>query len=342
MTEKYLEDLDLISRGSGFGELSTAAGNSFWGLNHRGVGNPIPLNSDNQGYTFFTRPYLNLAYDNVAMLRQLTPLLTRSEYTQQRAIRALFDPVGQIGGWGREIVSTPLVDPKQAFLTPLTNHLLSCTGWPDQELDTFTSKEGVHREAYSLADGVTRNFTTFDLTTTFRNVQGDPITLSFFLWLTYIAAVTQGEMLPYPTMVLEKEVDYQTRIYRLILDPTRQYVQRICATGAAFPTANPLGAVFNFSADQALTQEAKELTFRFRAIGVDYYDPILMVEFNHTVTMFNRFMEDGIRENTYVKLSKNELRYFNYRGYPRIDPRTSAMEWWVTKDDYREIQRKLQ
>lgn len=341
MAEKYQEDIDLISRSEGFGDISSAAGNAYWGINHRGVGNPVPLNTDNHGLTFFTRPCLNLAYDNIAMLRQLTPLLTRSEYTQQRATRALLDRVGQVGGWGREIVSTPLVDPKQAFLTPLTNHLVSCTGWPDQELDTFTSKEGVHREVYSLADAVPKNYSAFDLTATFRNVQGDPISLLFFTWLTYIAAVTQGEMNPYPTMVLEKEIDYMTRIYRLVLDPTRMYVQRIAACGAAFPTANPMGAVFNFNADQPMSQEAKELSFRFRAIGVDYYDPISIWEFNKTVTMFNQYMVDGVREVTYIKLAKNEIRYFNYKGYPRINPLSSAMEWWVTKEEYRNIQQRM-
>ncbi len=341
MTEKYLDDIDLISREIGHGEISTAAANSFWGINHRGVGNPMQLNQDNHGLVLFTRPCLNLSYDNVAMLRQLTPLLTPEEWSQHRMIRALLDRVGQVGGWGRNgTVSSPAVDPLQAFLTPITNHLMSCTGWPDQEFDTFTSKEGVHREVYSLADGVPKDFTAFDLTTTFRNVTGDPITLLFFVWMQYITAVTIGEMVPYPAMVIEKEIDYQSRCYRLILDPTRTYVQRIAST-IVYPTANPLGQVFNFNADHAMSQEAKELNVRWRAVGVEYYDPILIFEFNKVVTTFNPYMEDDRRASTYVKLAKNEVQFFNYRGYPRIDPKSSALEWWVTPQQYREIQRKM-
>lgn len=339
----YQEDINLISQGSGLGSFSRASSDAMFGINHRGLGNPIPLNTDNQGMIFFTRPLLNLSYDNVAACRQLTPLLTPEEYSYQRAIRCLLDP------WGhgpedpsiRKAVNTPLIDPKQAFITPLTNHLLSLTGWPDQELDTFTSKPGAHREVFTMADGISRDFSAFPLNATYRNVTGDPITLLYYVWMKYIAEVTQGTMLPYPQFVLENEIDYMTRIYRLVLDPTRQYVQRITACAGAFPTANPLGAVFNFNADQAMSQDSKEISVRFQCVGYEPYEPILLMEFNATVCYFNRDMFDGTREEKMQRLTKAELTFFNYKGYPRIDPKSNRLEWWVTKLDYEDAKRRL-
>ena len=41
------ETINLISKGSGLGNLSATATNVHKGINHRGVGNPVTQNTDN-------------------------------------------------------------------------------------------------------------------------------------------------------------------------------------------------------------------------------------------------------------------------------------------------------
>ena len=65
-----------------------------------------------------------------------------------------------------------------------------------------------------------------------------------------------------------------------------------------------------------------------------YNDPILMVEFNEVVTMFNPLMADNTRKTHYVKLSLRERMFLNFKAYPRINIHTSELEWWTSKKNY--------
>lgn len=329
-TQDNQPSIDLISRHSGYGSLTQAAVNALRGINHRGLGNPIPYNTDNHGLTFFTRPNLNLSYDNLGSDRVLTPMLTDNQITYQRAIRTLLDPIGAFNRG----VTTPLVDEKSPFLAILTNHLLSLSGWPDPVVNYYSAKDGPYKETWSMVDDVARNFGSFDLQASFRNIAGDPITLLINTWIRYAARVYDGTMMPYPECIAENEIDYQTAIYRLVLDPSRQYVQKIART-IAFPTSSNLGAAFNYANDRPFNQDnAEQIQIPFHCIGVDYQDPILIQEFNDIVQLFNRQMTDDQRAYNFVKLKPGELSFFNYYGYPRIDPDTNEMEWWVTNEDY--------
>jgi len=329
MTNSNRAVIDILSKISGLGSLTSATSNSMRGINHRGIGNPTNQNTDNHGLTFFTRPRLNLSYDNVSTARILTPLLTQSVNTLPRAIRVLLDHVGAVS---RDVTS-PLVDDANAFIPLLTNNLLSISGFPDMNVDTYTSAEGIMKESYSMVDDIPSNYGTYDLTANFRNMAGDPISALFYTWTQYAARVANGSMLPYPEMIVENELDYCTRIYRLVLDPTRTYVQKIASCGAGFPTAVPLGASFNFSSDSPLSNDNAQISIPFRCMGIEYNDPINILEFNLTVILFNPMMGDDTREALFVKLDKAEVLYFNYEGYPRI-AEDFELEWWVEKVKY--------
>lgn len=351
--ERIRQRVDLLSRQSGLGSLSEASSDALIGINHRGVGNPIPHNKDNQGLTFFTRPRLNLSYNNLAMDRRLTPLLTEVNLSYQRAIRVLLDPVGATGhakanangsvGARSQPVTSDLVNHNSPFIPLLSNNLISLNGWPDPVVSYYQSKEGIQKETWSMVDDVSRNYGAFDLQASFRNIAGDPITLLFEVWRIYMANVYSGVMLPYPDSIIENEIDYQTRIYRLILDPTRQYVQKIGVANACFPLSSALGAAFNFSADSPYNQEtASQISIPFHCIGAEYGDPILIREFNDLVCFFNPNMFDDVRESVYKLLAKDELLLFNYFGYPRIDPLTNRLEWWVPMAEYTALKAAVQ
>lgn len=336
--DALLDQIDYISRGSGLGSLTESMANTLVGFNHRGVGNPVPYNQDNQGLTFFTRPRLNLSYNNLSIDRRLSVLGAGKGVKQGHypaAIRQWLDPevaYTLFNGGERGM----LCDPRQAFIPLLSNNLISLSGWPDPVAEYYTSDEGLGKEAWGMVDGVDTIYSGYTLNASFRNIAGDPISLMFQVWLIYMSLVYQGRMLPYPDSEMLREIDYQTRIYRLILDPTRTYVQKIAACGAAFPTSSALGQAFDFSSDSPFEQSrASQIAIPFQAYGAIYQDPILMREFNDVVTIFNPHMSDGFRDKYLVKVPREELHAYNYAGYPRIDmDNSNELEWWDFKDTY--------
>lgn len=333
----FKDVLDFISRTNGLGALTEAAANSIYGINHRGLGSPIPQNTDDQGITFFTRPRMNLSYDNLATDRVFTPLLTANDKSYQRAIRCILDPDS---AKANNPVRSRLVDSANPFIPLLSNHLISLSGWPDPSFSFFTSKEGAAKEQWIMIDDVARNFGTYTLNATFRNIAGDPITLLFNTWTRYAARVYDGTMLPYPEMIVDNEIDYQTRIYRIVLDTSRQFVQKIAACGASFPTAVSLGTAFNYSNESPFSRETNaQISVPFQCVGVDYNDPILINEFNALVQYFCVHMRDQYRDASMVKLQPGNLLFFNYYGYPRIDPLSMELQWWVSPSIFAEMNR---
>lgn len=327
------DQLDTLSRAGATGTISSAISDTFYGINHRQTPNAIPINRDYYGLTLLTRPRLNMTTENLRTTRFLSMLLTNDATSVQRAIRCTLDPMLSVKNTG---ITSPLVDQSMAFIPLLTNHLTEMSGWPDLEAKTFTSHEGIYNESFSMIDSVFKNYTTYDITATFRNIPGDPITLLFLCWIYYASAVYLGELAPYPDAIIQNEIDYNTRIYRLILDESKRRVQGIAAT-IAFPWSVPIGAKFNFNSDRPLVANTDQLTFNFRCAGAEYNDTILVDEFNRTVQMFNPSMKDSNRTSAYVNIPIDALPAFNNRGYPRINPDTYELEWWISKTLYTQM-----
>ena len=328
------------TRRAGFGDFTSAVSLAYHGINHRGLGNAIQNNTDNFGYTFFTRPRLNLSYDNITQDRIFTVLLGREEYSTLRAIRAFLDPVGSKQG-ATDTFHCPLVDDLNPFITLLTNNLLSLSGWPDPYVETYTSSEGVYKEQWSMIDGPSKYHGVYSLTANFRNIVDDPISMMFNIWTQYAARVYEGMFMPHLDAIFENEIDYQTRIYRLVMDHSRTKVQKIAACGASFPVANNLGASFNFNAEKPYNDEIDQISVAFQCTGAIYNDPILVDSFNRVSYIYNPALypiktnDKGVRVNAaHTKLRPDEKLLFNYFGYPQINPDTMELEWWVRNEDY--------
>ena len=90
---------------------------------------------ENMGYVFFTRPSLNLSYDNIIMDRTLTPMLSKEPLSIGRYVRAMLDP---LGNW-----ECPLVDATNVFMPLLSNTVESLAGWQDPIIDTYQSTAGL-------------------------------------------------------------------------------------------------------------------------------------------------------------------------------------------------------
>ena len=322
-----------VFRRSGRANIDSTISDTFHGINISGRNPPIALNTENQGYTFFTRPTMNMSYDNLVVDRVMSNLLDPSENSIARMIRSTLD-------WRlkeKDGVEPKGIDPLQAFIPLLTNNLISMSPFQDFTLNTMSTPPGLYREVYSYTDDIPYNYGAYDITATFRNLSGDPITFMMLMWGWYQGLVYEGVCMPYPEHIILNQIDYQTRIYRLVMDRTKRYVTRIAATGVSWPTTAPIGNIFNVDGDgqqSPFTTANDQIAVNLRALGFTFYDNILVYEFNKTVTMFNPGMSEDIRHLQYAKLDHRDHEIFNYRAYPYINRQTLELEWYVPKELY--------
>jgi len=330
--------LDEYFQTTPIGSVEQAISNNLYGINHRQTPGAVLSNVDQYGLSFFVRPQLNLSDNNIKYLRQFYQLLTTNPNSIQRYVRGILDPrlyysqSYDDGSWTNG-VSSPLIDSLNPFIPVMTNNLTALSGWPDITAPTYSSREGAYREVWSIVDGVVRNYESFDIDATFRNTKGDAIIYMLYIWLNYMAEVFEGRLMPYFDFVLENEIDYNTRIYRLVLDRSKRFITKVAATGASFPVAVSVGQFFDFNSERPYNDQSKDITVRFRSMGAQYQDEILLLEFNKTVEIFNPNMING-REKTMAKIPFEYLTIFNNRGYPYINLKTHELEWYVPKNLY--------
>lgn len=372
-TLEISQSLDFLHRERGFGERGAVYRDMLRGIDTMNLGTFVINNRDNKGFTFFTRPCLNLTYSNLSRVRRLLPFRDAQEYSILRYCRTVLDPWSQRAALSNggipsnhadggdftnyspvglvedgKRIDTPLCDPLNPFISLISNNLLSLTGWPDPVVDYYTSNKGLMGEEHIMADGVYDRYGAFNLEATLRNPEGNPHTLLFDLWETYMSAVKLNDMEPYPEMLMTYEIDYMTRIYRFVMDPTKQFITMWSACGAGFPINNAMGTIFNFDSDKEMSDGTQTLNFSFQCVGAMYNDPILLDEFNRLVAIYNKDLRivgltNGGRDNKivgegkYVKLKIGERRLFNYCAYPLINEQTYELEWWVPVQVYKNI-----
>ena len=332
-SEDLAAGLERIYNATPLGPLPSNMVNTIYGINHRQTQLALPFNRDNYGLTFFTRPRMNLTTNNIRFVRQMYPLLNTEPRSIQRIIRCLLDPslaYPDTQYTNIQPVKSPYVDDLNMFIPLLSNLCLTVSGWPDFVVDTHTTPEGHYRESHSMIDSSVEVKNTYELSVSFRNIPNNPVTLLFYFWIFYASKVFEGEMIPYGSSLYENEIDYNTRIYRLVLDPTKRYVQHILSTGASFPLNAPVGALGNFDHEQPFNESGDNVNIRFQCIGMDYNDPIQIQEFNTAVSIMNPGMDDAFRDQYYIKIPYQILSFFNMRGYPRIEKSTMELEWYVS------------
>lgn len=342
------------------------------GLNHQKSYAAIPDNKDDYGLAFFTRPMFNLTTTNIRNVPTLYNLLTKDGTSVFSYIRHILDPrlhsyrkigrekleddkwvqyskyehKGDLEKYIKYMVNSeegntpicPIVDNKLAFIPILGNMLVQLSGFPDNVLSTYTSKEGMLKEQWAIGDGHISYYQAFDLDCTFRNSQDEPIIFLIDTWLRYIEGVFSGMLMPYMDMIAENEIDYMTRIYRLVLDGSRTIVKKIAATGASFPVNIPNGKFFDFSRDSGkYNTDTETINVRFTSVGAMYNEQNLVQDFNITVGIFNPDLLPYILRKEdhpkgYDKIPYGLLPIFNCYGYPVIDDNTMELEWFINTD----------
>ena len=342
-------EVDKLLMASSAGPFKSAVTATYYGINNTGYLAAAQRNQDQEGLVFFTRPRMRLSPENCLQHPALQNMLVTRGLSPWRAVRAILDPIGsgspQRITANRQLKTTQLypsdlIDPYMPFIPLLSNTLTTLTGWPDLDIGHFVSREGIQKETYTLIDGVANIYNHFTLNATFRNIVSDPIGYMFWCWACYNSQAYQGEATPWMDSILDNETDYQTRLYRVVLDSTRTYVQKIAYTGVAVPVVANVGAGFNFN-QKPFNEELDDYQVSFACDGAVYYDKQAFTTFNRHVQDFNIYMHDGKRQAHMVKLQPHERKQFKFTGYPRINPYDSEFELWVFKETYDAMNRRF-
>lgn len=319
--------------------------NSYFGINYMQTPLPVPMNKDNYGFTFFTRPQLNLQTDNLLRVRELIPFVAEDELSIFRAVRCMLDPRLQWYDAEQDVsgksmgVSCRLIDPYNPFMPLLTNHLVSLSGFPDRMVPVYRSPEGQYREVHSMVDGTSRDYSARTISATFRNSRSDPITKLFDAWTIYETSLFEGLLVQYSDYMLGGLMDFNTRIYRITLDATKRYVTGIAATGASFPVNVTKGQQYDHNIDKPYNDANNQITIQFESNGIIWDDDILVWSFNTLVGGFNAGMRTAQARAQYMVMIPDDLAtFFNCRAYPRINPHNRMLEWWTSKEYYNSIE----
>lgn len=322
-----------LTREQGTGAIGARFQDLLGGFNRTQQGSAVPANTDMQGLTFFSRPNLNLSYNNIMAYRQLTALAGQDPRSYSRIIRRMLWPDSYSAD---QIEDNVIFNNKQAFMPLLSNTLTNMSGWPDLTLHAYSSTEGMAKESWMMNDTIAEINGRFTLDCTFENALGDPVSLLFFAWILYIGGVYLGTKIQAAGYsIVQCEMDYNTRIYRFVTDWSGQYIQKWAACGAAFPSGLSLGSAFNYSRETPYNESQKSIQSTFECTIAEYNDPITLWEFNKLTVMFNKDMGDGVRQQRMVKMSAEQRKLLNYRGYPWINlTGNNELEWWIERAEY--------
>lgn len=354
--------IDQILENFPIGDVGRAISDNLYGFNTVTKNSPIPRSRDSYGYTFFTRPQLNLTDINVFNNRKFHGLLARNPMSYGRYVRMMLDP--RLGHNG---MKSPLVNNNNAFIPLLTNTIEDLSGFPDMALPTSTSETGLYGQQQTVGDGTPNHFEEFDITCSFKPIQGNVTLYLFMIWIYYISLVSvDGSMSPYLGMIYEKEIDYNTRVYRLVMDQSNTYVRELLATGASFPVNLPMGARGDFSSERPYMDTGSSISIQFKSNGYLFGDDYYKLEFNRTQAIFNTGIAEILRfDNTsrnreaihranpkriyYIEggslvkiptvfatanesnFSFNPFYSLRYHLIPYINLFTNELEWWCDR-----------
>lgn len=327
---------------SGLGSPDSAISQLFRGYDHRQTGTNFQRDAFNHGYVFYTRPMMNMSYDNINGDPLLSCLLSDDLNSPFRYVRAMLDPQGEY--------DSNLIDREQPFIPILTNTCVSHSGWPDIGIDSYVAPEGMRREAWAMGESVAEFNGVSDLSASFENTHGNILLFMFHCWIKYIGEVKMGDdMTPYPQAWMTHYLDYVSRCWRIVLDKNKRYVTGIATSVASYPENAPLGAQFNFNKDSVFPQDTSQINIQWKSMCIEYNYEHLIDEFNENVCFKCPKMRDHRRpkEMVLLKLTSiintdgspmflDELNLTNFDNlYPRINPETKEFEWWMKLNEYK-------
>lgn len=276
--------------------------------------NPMLPNHEVVGYTFITRPKLNFSTSSLRQDRILSMLDTADPSSLQFAMRCYLDTYyGSRSDVKALALQSPFFNTESPFLIPLTNNLVSVSGWPDPVLDTETTDGGFYSEDMTMVKGSDRLNRTYDITLSFRDIQGGFIIAMLWMWIHYIELVVRGDTIAYPEDIAARRINYTCSIYRFVMDPSRQFITKWSKATGCFPRSLPIGNIFNFGERENYIHSAAQYSVPFTVNKVEIMDPIIFRDFNTIVRRYAPYTAQLGAVKAPVVANNN------YMGAPYID-----------------------
>lgn len=321
---------DIYRYGAGTNAIETALTDTLSGVKNTQAQMIIPAQNELQGYVFFTRPQLNLTAPNCRRDRTMYNLLDRNEASIGNYIRHVLDP--RLARETSEFCS--LVNNSNPFLPLFSNTVKTISGWKDITSPTYTSNPGLRKEQYSIVDGPIDIYSSDDMDVTFRRIAKDPTSLLIYIWLRYMSNVYENMQEPYMDKIIDGEIDYMTRMYRITTELDGKTIDKISSDGAGFPTSLPMGQYFDYNSTSTYKEQNKDITVRFKSIGKCYNDSITIKEFNASLGIFNHEFRKKNRGqlNSLVKVPDLLLPLVKHKCLPWINQNTYQLEWYLEKN----------
>lgn len=291
---------------------------------------PIQINSEKVGLTFFTRPRLNLSTTSLRQDPILAMLTTVDPLAQMFALRCNLDTVFATTTGKTPALSSPWVNTESPFCIPLSNALVGMSGWPDINVEYETTEAGYFAEDMTMVRGSDRGRRTYDISCTFRDIQGGFIMALIYYWLHAMALQMEGITVAYPDDRAANRLNYTCSIYRFTLDPSMRTITGWAKATGCFPINIPIGEKFNFGPGDSFIHTSQQFTVQFKANNVTYMDPRHLAAFNHLV---KRYAWGGNDRPSDLVSAPPDAAY-NFKGLPYIDliNGTNQLHWLAKPD----------
>lgn len=317
--------------------------NTMRGFRMVGVGPAMmPLSDNIIGFSFVTRPQLNLTDENILKSERLQSLYGVSQYSMGAYVRGILD---ERWGAANQVVG---LNNKMPFIPVLTGYLKSSTGFGDLQMQIQTSAPGIRDQVYQRVASKLEENGQYTMSQTYWNPRPSLIPAIFQTWEDWISEVTSGDrqLSPRDTYLFGNRIDFDCRIYHLILNKDTEFLEHIFATVQSIPNTYPAGSQANIDTTQtsARGEGQDDFTVQFSSTGMRFNELGLIKAFNDHSFMYNPGLKPGVRDRYYRKLARNELQQYAYGAYPLLLPvvnqrasndspgRTGiALTWWVER-----------
>ena len=276
--------VDMAFQAAGLGKQHSQIANFF--RNHDRFEQALtPPANDFVGFTFFTRPRLNLSDVNLAGDRVFAPMMTTRVTDAAYAIRCLLDTQFCDDNMS-SASSCPLFDIRNPFNTLWCNACRGVSGFNDPTVAVETSNPGYFGEEQTTAIGGDENNKTTDITCTFRDTVGTPVAMSFEWYRKYLVNLGLGNFSQYAKDIDANRLGYTISIYRFLVDRTWKTITKAAKCTGCFPAHSPIGVPFNKNSGDRRVTALDEFSITFKCNHVDYVDNIIFHEFNMLVRNF--------------------------------------------------------
>jgi hypothetical protein len=312
-------------RGSKYSSLQTA----FSKHDRYGLGS-APMNVENAGLTFITKPNFNMTTQSLRGDPILAMLDTMDPTSWMFGLRCLLDTTFSRSTQAAAIAKlSPWFNDTSPFNVLMSNQMLSIEGFPDFGIETETTESGMYTEDMTLARGSDWGRRSYDLNLTFRDLQGGPLMAYFYYWLVSMALQMDGAIVAYPDDREANRLNYTVSIYRFKLSPDLRTISGWCKLTGCLPLNVPIGASFNIAPGDPVARGSGTFSIPFRVNNVRYNDPRHLAAFN---TLVKRYAEPSFPDD---RIKVKVAAETNFTGLPYVDVTngTNEMCWYALPEE---------